>query len=330
GLPIYIQDGANISAEISNGFECPTCHNDLETFSIYEVAEVEFPSGAVLDTGDPNSNLCINCHQGRESTVSVNAALEGKEEDTVSSSIRFKNSHYYPAGATLFGTEAKGAYEYAGNSYKGRFEHQGTLNRCTNCHDSHSLDLKITCGGWCHEGNDPKKYREGTNDWDGDGNLAEGLGGEVDSLHHILWDTIQDYAANIAGMPIQYSAGYPYYFKDVNGNGEVDDEDGSYKSFTPRLLRAVYNYQFVKKDPGAFAHNGRYIVQILQDSIVDLGEKVTVDTDDMIRPDATGQFDNCGDATHPYPIGDINKDCVVDLFDFAMMSGHWLDDNNPN
>jgi len=27
--------------------------------------------------------------------------------------------------------------------------------------------------------------------------------------------------------------------------------------------------------------------------------------------------------------GDINGDCKVDFFDFALMAFHWLEDNNP-
>jgi len=50
------------------------------------------------------------------------------------------------------------------------------------------------------------------------------------------------------------------------------------------LLQAAYNYQYAQKDPGAFAHNGKYMIQILNDSIADLGTKVTVDTSKLVRP----------------------------------------------
>ncbi len=32
------------------------------------------------------------------------------------------------------------------------------------------------------------------------------------------------------------------------------------------MLRAAYNYQDSQKDPGAFAHNSSYVLQILFDS----------------------------------------------------------------
>ena len=40
-----------------------------------------------------------------------------------------------------------------------------------------------------------------------------------------------------------------------------------YKSWTPRLVRATYNFQLASKDPGAFAHNAKYIIQLLYDSV---------------------------------------------------------------
>ncbi len=38
----------------------------------------------------------------------------------------------------------------------------------------------------------------------------------------------------------------------------------------------------------------------------------------------------CGDLDHPYPAADANKDCVVDLQDFAIMASQWLLDNRPS
>ncbi len=37
----------------------------------------------------------------------------------------------------------------------------------------------------------------------------------------------------------------------------------------------------------------------------------------------------CGDLDHPYPPGDINQDCIVDIRDLAIMASNWLTDNNP-
>jgi len=39
--------------------------------------------------------------------------------------------------------------------------------------------------------------------------------------------------------------------------------------------------------------------------------------------DAVSDAAACGDPTHPYPAGDINKDCRVDFFDFAILASDW-------
>jgi len=37
----------------------------------------------------------------------------------------------------------------------------------------------------------------------------------------------------------------------------------------------------------------------------------------------------CGDPNHPYPPGDLNRDCCVDLQDFAIIALHWLEHTAP-
>jgi hypothetical protein len=71
---------------------------------------------------------------------------------------------------------------------------------------------------------------------------------------------------------------------DTNGNGQADPDEANfgnrYNAWTPRLLKAAYNYQFAQKDPGAYVHNGKYILQVLYDSIADIGGSVA----GMTRP----------------------------------------------
>ena len=100
-----------------------------------------------------------------------------------------------------------------------------------------------------------------------------------------LYVAMQAYATESVGTGVVYdSHSHPYFFIDTNGNGEVDaDEVNSgnrYNTWTPRLLRAAYNYQYVQKDPGAFTHNAPYILQVLYDSIEDIGGDVSA----MMRP----------------------------------------------
>ena len=146
GLPFFLKEGVTASQPLANGFMCTTCHDSVPGFTRHVVNKVEFPSGATVSFGDgEDSNLCISCHQGRQSTVSVDEYLAGKgatDDDTVYGSMSFRNVHYYPAVATLFGTEAKGAYEYEGKAYNDRFGHVGSFDTCSKCHDAHNLHVK--------------------------------------------------------------------------------------------------------------------------------------------------------------------------------------------
>lgn len=287
GLPQFIKEGTTISNPASNGFQCSTCHDEANWPNRYAIASVTFPSGKTVSYGGTDAdgkfvaddaNLCISCHQGRESKTSVDKALAAfKDADTPDPKIAFRNIHYFAAGATIFGTEVKGAYEYDGKTYLGQNMHpgDGTLAKCTVCHDVHKLEPKLEICAGCHVGKKLEEIRApgDTTDYDGDGNTKEGMQGEVDTLEQALYAAIQKYAEGKGGA-IEYKASaYPYFF-GADGKG--------YAAWTPRLLRAAFNYQYVQKDPGAFVHNPRYIIQILIDSIADLGGDVSKYT----RPEA--------------------------------------------
>ena len=43
-------------------------------------------------------------------------------------------------------------------------------------------------------------------------------------------------------------------------------------AYTPRLLQAVYNYTYSVRDPGGAYHNGRYVLQLLYNSLDSLAQ----------------------------------------------------------
>jgi hypothetical protein len=261
------------------GLDCVGCHDGLIPDTIYSdlgtygfLDPVQFPSLLTADYGNP-SNICMSCHQGRYSTVQVDEVIAAS-----AGPYEFLNIHYYAAGATLFGTQVKGGYEYTGTTYVGQnafTAHTGLapalLNDCVSCHmNSDAADDKnhtflpevVTCtvGTGCHT--------------DSDGTF-EGLSGspssnsaEIETLSGDLLPLIETYANDTLNMPIVYSNGYPYW---CNDNGNPCRFDNPYVSFDAKLLRAAYNYQTAQKEPGGFIHNGAYIKQLLFDSITDLG-----------------------------------------------------------
>jgi len=294
GLPQFVAEGVNTSMAPSNGFLCTTCHTNFEDYARYEIADVKFPSGATVSMEDTDSNLCISCHQGRASTASIDNAIKGLDLDAVpEKALRFTNIHYFAAGATLFGNEVQGAYQFPDLTYLGKFNHVPGFNNCTNCHATHELEVKSESCVTCHAGVEALSDIRGplsTADYDGDGDTTEGIAGEIDTFNEKLYAAMQDYATTVVGKAILYNpAAYPYFFEDTDGNGEINGEEAAFTAWTPRLLQAAYNYQYVQKDPGAFSHNAKYVIQFLYDTLGSLGQKVTVDMAGMVRPDTPAQ-----------------------------------------
>jgi len=256
----------------------------------------------MLSLGDA-SNLCMNCHQGRASKFSIDSQAAGTPPFT------FTNIHYFPVGAILFGTEAKGAYEYEGKTYAGKRvwpNHNGRFGTCVQCHMGsvglcddcptgecdHNVQTPnpadcVLCHGMDssqpYPGNDPAKFkfsgiRPGTTpDYNANGNTEESLETEIRVLEAALYTQIQNYAANVLAIPVVYDGHtYPYWFKDKNGNG-IGDGPGEinygnqFRGFDAKLLKAAYNYQASIKEPHGYIHNSRYVAQFLVDSIADLG-----------------------------------------------------------
>ena len=287
GLPLYLEQGAEINQPISNGLMCDTCHGGEEWPERFSVSSVTFPSGASVAVGaEDESGLCMSCHQGRSSTVNVDKAVAGISANQVSDELGFINVHYFAAGASRYGTEAQGGYEFAGKSYKGYFEHVEGFTSCTDCHDAHELEVKTTNCFACHAGvDDVKDIRMSEVDYDGDGDTEEGIAGEIATLRDTLYSALQVYASGTAGTALIYdSHSYPYFFIDTDENGEVDPGEAiypnKYASWTPNMVRAAYNFQYASKDTGGFAHNAGYVIQLLVDSIQAVGGS----TGSYIRP----------------------------------------------
>jgi len=275
----------NHPGTINTVIGCASCH----------VAEAEaldavpFPSGVAV-SGLGGNATCTMCHSGRASTGSVTQATTGMDLDAVSPELAFINVHYGVAAAVMHGSEASGGFQYAGQSYAGRFAHVPSASSCVACHEPHSTEVETETCVACHQGvDDIRAIRTQHSDFDGDGVTSGGIRTEIDGLHAILDDAIRTYAREVAGTPIGYARdSYPYFFIDGNGDGTIDGTEAiypnRYASWTPRLLMAAYNYQVVAKDGGAWVHNPRYALQLLHDSVISLSERVEVETGGMRRP----------------------------------------------
>ena len=322
GLPYYLANGTTQAEPLANGMMCSTCHDNLLDFSSQRtVASVTFPSGVVVDSGDNTNNLCMTCHQGRGSKVSVDAEIADAapaDDDTVDADLGFQNVHYYAAGATRYGTEVQGGYEYDGLSYTGYFEHVSDFTNCSDCHSIHRLEENASACGECHVGVATAadiadiRMAGSTEDYDGDGDTAEGISSELLGLRIDLYTAMQAYATAhpVADSIVYDGHTYPYFFVDTNGDGVTDPGEVNYgnkfSTWTARLLKAAYNMQYTLKDPGIPAHNAKYVIQLLYDSAADLG----ADMSSYTRNDS-GHFDSTSEAFRHWDAdGEVSGSCA--------------------
>jgi len=307
------------AAAIGTTVECLACHVDKTSGVLRQNSSVQFPSGVVIDGLGPEG-LCMECHQGRASKVTIDTKIASSgvpNVDTSSTKLSFSNIHYYAAAATQMGTLVQSGYEYAGLEYDARFAHIAGYNACNTCHNPHSLQVNIKGCNTCHEGiKDPKDIRfVGSQvDYDGDGNITDGMYYEIQHIMDKLYATIQRYARTVLAKPIGYDgATNPYWFFDTNGNGLIDGTENAstnaYNQFSIRLLKAAYNYQVATKDPNNFAHNGKYVIELCYDSIADLNAKLAAPTDlSAMRREDEGHFNG---ASMPYMDWDTSADHLV-------------------
>jgi len=276
------------------------------TFIAFDVSsKPTYTVKAVAMTPDMgNSATCLTCHQGREAGDSVRANIDALASATTSTEstnakLKFINEHYLAAGATLFGGDGHKAFEYIdGNGATGLASSPNTTNAipvqtytpthfhatavgCVGCHmqntglvdlGGHSFMMdngttinNIICAN-CHAGGIPdfQTYRLPSNtlDYDGNGNNTEGINQELDGLKTELIQFL-------ASMGIYYNpATYPYFHK-VSTMASQTGSTG-YSNWTQPQLKAAFNLNTFYKEPGAFAHNGKYAAEILIDAIADL------------------------------------------------------------
>jgi hypothetical protein len=258
---------------------CNACH-DGENYPDEDNKRLRY-SGAVslfdhegsiirnVDGG--NSAICIYCHQGRETGEHVAADIQA-------GSPRFRNMHYLAAGAMMYGEKG---YEYSGMTYAGDHFHTILASSCATCHMSEADPASLEVGGHtfmiaretgeenlalcqatCHQPlTDLDTFRVHLQDWDGDGSSVDSVKNEVEDL---LTDTLAaieayDSPADADTTPnLYHDSGYPYFHTN------------SGQAWDAALAKAAFNWQYVYKEYGAYAHNPAYAVQLLRDSYNDL------------------------------------------------------------
>lgn len=125
GFVKYLQTGdaapwGSASDPTKEVLGCFACHTDYRytvrmtgaVTASYTNASESYPNAGL-------SNLCLNCHVGRESGNSI------KNSFANFTSASFINSHYLTAGGTVFG---KTGYHFSGRAYDSHLKFDGTAN----------------------------------------------------------------------------------------------------------------------------------------------------------------------------------------------------------
>lgn len=256
--------------------DCETCHSP----KLSSVTEIRFPSGIVHPVTGGEA-ACLTCHQGRAAGATVAKAIGTRGDDTPDPELGFVNPHYATAAATWLGGYGGAGYHYPGKEYSGRFFHARPLATCASCHEPHSLEVASATCGTCHENATPREIRLSRQSYDGSGNLSVGIRSDILGNADRLMQLLKEYAAGVAGTAMVYDGHrHPYFFADANGDGQADQAEGkpvAYNAWTPRLLRAAFNWKLVTADPGAYAHNPHYALELLYDSTEDLAQRLGLD-----------------------------------------------------
>ncbi len=242
----------------------------------------KFMDGTDIPDTVGDGRICLFCHQGRESGLTVYMAIKGanpsldpyaQPDNVISASgVSFINPHYLDGGAILW---SKNAWEYffegAPQRYsEGNIAHQA-LN-CMGCHmDSPKEDNSAGGHTWkaqvetcqrCHGPVEEFTDIRASADYDGDG-ITETVFQELGTIDP---DTglFGQLKAALQAMGIYYNPdSYPYFFTSTGGR---------FRNWTTHTLSAAFNLAYAYKAGNAvYAHNAKYIVQILQDSLRALG-----------------------------------------------------------
>lgn len=270
----------NGTIDVGGVVDCGTCHNA----GLAEIAEVTFPSGIVHPVTGVEAS-CLTCHQGRAAGMTVERATTDMALDEPNSALRFINPHYATAAATWLGGYGRAGFQYEDRTYSGRFFHARPVASCNSCHEPHTLEVAFEPCLTCHEANSPQDIRIARQSYDGSGDTSVGIRSDIMSNAGTLLDMIEGYSRDVVGAPVIYDGTrYPYFFADANGDGVIDMVDGApvaYASWTPRSLRTAFNWKLVTADPGNYAHNPQYTLELLYDSIDDLSAPLGVDMEDL-------------------------------------------------
>ena len=254
-------------------------------------------------TGVMNGIICLFCHQGRESglTVFLNIKTNTTIDPYTNPDARlaginsFQNPHYLESGAILW---AKNAWEFIFGGTpqvysSGILEHQ--TQNCMGCHmgeaspngleGGHTWSPRIETCQQCHPGVQGFTDIQASDDWDGSGTVESAfleIGGVLDPVAG---------TGNFGLMgQLRQALAAKGIFYNPNGSGTYfftsEAFTTSFTNWTTNTLTAAFNLSFLYKAGACRSlHDPFYSAQILIDSLKALGVTLNSDTGKpFVRP----------------------------------------------
>jgi hypothetical protein len=277
----------------------------------------KFLDGTSIDPKVGNGVICLLCHQGRESGLTIYRAMKTANPaldpyatpDAVISAggISFVNPHYLDGGAILWSVNGW-EYFFSGVAQQyttGYQKHQET--NCAGCHmgeanadnteGGHTWKPNIKTCQECHGPINDFKEISALADYNGNGVIettynelgtitprpAPGVGSTGTGLFGAV-------VAALETKGIFYNPdAYPYFYTAAGAQ---------FRAFTPNTLAAAFNLAYSYKAGNAvYVHNAKYNIQLLRDALQTLNGGVAPPG---VRPAGTR-------AARYYPNVDLTK-----------------------
>ena len=235
------------------------------------------------------SNICMACHTGRESGLTLAAIAELPSTGTrfVNYSTQsFINSHYLTAGATIFGVSGfqfptldyadPSTYVHKNLGVTVKTE-RGSVGPCITCHmqtttlidgrskPSHKFNPELSSAGGadcvgCHAASPLPA-----------GATAVTTGALLEQRRNGYKAALTVLASALKKRKFTFASSSPY-FSNKNWQtriGTAPNDTGGYGAGTgANTMGAAFNFNLLVHDPGGFAHNSTYAKRLIYDSIV--------------------------------------------------------------
>jgi trimeric autotransporter adhesin len=238
---------------------CVGCHSNIATGALRPVKAVRpFADDSYRNREVGSSNLCMNCHSGRNNGNSIQIKVGSANFGN----LPFIAPHYLAAAATLHGT---GGFHFPGQAYAfyssnshraigmGNKAGTGDSGPCVGCHmsapDKH-LYLAVAVDA-------NRTITAITSPACANCHAASLEVAQLNAEKLAFANALKVLKAMLADRGFVYSSSYPY-FSATNWGA---DQTGA------NAMGAAFNYVLLLSETGAYAHNGAYAKKLIADSI---------------------------------------------------------------